>query len=89
MTTTEVLNEIRKMAPAQKRRVLRELNEQAEQPKLSADSEKQKRFIEAMRRNGSIIEVPRGLADDERRRNFKPITVTGEPISETIIRERR
>lgn len=88
MTPTEVLREIRKMRPAQKKRVLRALTEQAE-PESNGYSEKQKEFIAEMKRKGLITELPLGLPDDERRRNFRRITVTGEPISETIIRERR
>ena len=89
MTTIEVLEEIKKMQPAQKRRVLNELNSQIGEQRPNGRAKKQKKFIEAMRKKGSIIEIPLGLPDDERRRNFKPILITGEPISETIIRERR
>lgn len=89
MTTIEVLKEIRKMQPAQKRRVLSELNSQIEEQRSKGFIEKEEKFIEAMKRKGLITELPLGQPDDERRRIFKPITVTGEPMSETIIRERR
>ena len=38
---------------------------------------------------GIISEVKPPITDFSRYDDYKPITVTGEPISETIIRERR
>ena len=89
MTPTEVLEEIRKMPPAEKRELLRELSGDIAEPELNGYSEKEKKFIASMKRKGIISQVPLGLPDPGWRRGFKPITVTGEPMSETIIRERR
>ena len=44
MTPTEVLKEIRKMPPAQKRRVLRELSEQFDPSKSNGLNAKEKSF---------------------------------------------
>lgn len=89
MTPTEVLTEIRKMPLSARRQVRDELDEELASAETNGYSPKEEQFIEAMKRKGLITELPLGLPDDERRRNFKPITVTGEPMSETIIRERR
>ena len=88
MTTTEVLSEIQKMPLAEKRRVFLELNEQlgqAEQTDLNAE---EKKFVDGLRQKGLVTEIPLRLPDDEFRRNFKRIEVKGEPLSETIIKER-
>ncbi len=89
MTPTEVLEEIRKMPPSERREVLRELSENLAEPEMNGYSEKEKSFIESMKRKGLISHIPPRLPEPEWRRAFKPITVTGEPLSETIIRERR
>ena len=88
MTPTEVLSEIQKMPPTQKRQVLLGLTaelEQSEQVDLQA---KEKRFVNGLRQKGLITEIPLRLPDDEFRRSFKRIEVKGEPLSETIIKER-
>ena len=89
MTPTEVLEEIRKMPPTEKDEVLRELSGKLAEQDLSRYSEKEQQFLKSMMKKGLITHIPLRLPETEWRRNFKPITVTGEPMSETIIRERR
>jgi hypothetical protein len=45
-------------------------------------------FIDRLRQKGLIAEMPLRLPDNELRRNYKRIEVKGEPLSETIVRER-
>ncbi len=88
MTPTEVLTEIQKMPLADRRRICDELTDrinQAEQVDISA---KEKKFVNSLKRKGLVTETPLGLPDDEFRRNFKRIKIKGEPLSETIIKER-
>ena len=88
MTSTEVLSEIYKMPLVEKRKILAELSEdlmQTEQRNLQA---KELNFVNSLRQKGLVTEVPLGLSDDEFRRNFKRINIKGEPLSETIIKER-
>jgi hypothetical protein len=89
MTPTEVLKEIRKMPRSAKEEILRELSEVPTEPELDGYSKKEKEFIKSMRRQGLISHVPPRNPDTYKRRSFKRINVTGEPMSETIIRERR
>lgn len=88
MTPTEVLNEIQKMPPTQKRQILLELTEQFEQSEETDLNAKEKKFVNGLRQKGLVTEIPLRLPDDEFRRNFKRIEVKGEPLSETIIKER-
>lgn len=83
MTPNEVLNELQKMPPLERQKILDELQEN--QNNLGT---REKNFVNALKRKGIIIEIPLGLPDDEFRQNFKRIKVKGEPISETIIKER-
>ena len=89
MTPTEVLNEIHKMPLPDRLRLRDELNDELAGNDTNGYSSKEQRFITSMKQKGLITKLPLRKPDDARRRKFKPITVTGEPISETIIRERR
>ena len=88
MTHVEVLNEIQKMPLPEKRKVFFELNEQLDQAQQIDLAAKEKKFVNGLRQKGLVIEIPLRLPDDEFRRNFKRIEVKGEPLSETIIKER-
>ncbi len=83
MTPTEVLNELQKMPPAQRQKILDKLKENQKNIGI-----REKNFVNALKRKGLITEIPLGLPDDKFRQNFKRIDVKGEPISETIIKER-
>jgi len=88
MTTTEVLSEIQKMPLTEKRQVFQKLNEQLHQAEKNDLNAKEKKFVNGLRQKGLVTEIPLRLPDDELRRNFKRIEVKGEPLSETIIKER-
>ena len=87
MTATEVLNQIEKLPLAEKRRVLAALEEQLKREQSDLDS-REKEFVQNLLRKGIISETPLRLPDDEFRQNFKRIEIKGEPLSETIIKER-
>ena len=88
MTPTEVLSEIQKMPLVEKRKVFLELTEQLNQTRQTDLNAKEKKFVNGLRQKGLVTEMPLRLPDDEFRRNFKRIEVKGEPLSETIIKER-
>ena len=88
MTPTEVLSEIQKMPLVEKRKVFLELTEQLDQAEQTDLNAKEKKFVNGLRQKGLVTEMPLRLPDDEFRRNFKRIEVKGEPLSETIIKER-
>ena len=88
MTPTEVLSEIQKMPPNQKRQILLKLTEELEQPEQTEIEAKEKKFVNGLRQKGLVTELPLRLPDDEFRRNFRRIEIKGEPLSETIIKER-
>ena len=44
-------------------------------------------FIEQLRKEGLLVSVPTALPGSPR--NFKPVPIEGEPLSQTIIEDRR
>lgn len=83
MTTTEILNEIHKLPMTEQVTIKKSLLENTEKTnEISNQNLWQKLFEE-----GLITHVPTGVVDEED--DFEPIEIEGEPISETIIRERR
>ncbi len=83
MTTTEILNEIYKLPLTEQSNIKRSLLEKTETThEVSKQDLWQKLFEE-----GLITHIPSNMSDEED--DFEPIEIEGEPISETIIRERR
>ena len=83
MTTTEILNEIYKL-PATKRN---EIKVRLLDDKESITQISEEEFLQKLMAEGFISDIPEGMTDEED--DFEPIDFEGEPVSETIIRERR
>ena len=86
MTTTEILNEIYRLPINQQKKLKEKLLQDSEsdaQPKAQISEEE---FLQKLLANGFISEIPEGMTDEED--DFEPVEFEGEPISETIIRER-
>ena len=82
MTPQEIVNEIHKLPPVERREILDSLSEE-----LNEDELESLRVQTALFEDGLLREIK-----SPRRRkigDFKPIEIKGEPLSETIIRERR
>ncbi len=88
MTPTEVLKEIEKMSLVEKRKILEKLNREITEAEETNLNSREKQFLENLRRKGLLSDIPSQISDDEARRNFKRIDVAGEPLSETIVKER-
>ncbi len=90
----QVWEAVRTMPPDELQRLRNLLEALATQPRLGADAAQlspDDQFLLEMLQEGSIVQVPRGYTEEERRaaEAFRPVPIEGEPISETIIRERR
>ncbi len=83
MTTTEILNEIHKLPITEQVRVKKSLLDNAETTNEALKQDLWQKLFE----EGLITHIPNGISDAED--NFEPIEIEGEPVSETIIRERR
>ena len=60
------------------------LESKAAEPKMTEEE-----FAQYLYEQGFIGKPPPPITDFSRYDNYQPVTVTGEPISEMIIRERR
>lgn len=83
MTTAEILNEIYKLPVHEQADIKRNLLERSEQSEIISEKVIWQKLFE----EGFITHVPSNVSSEED--EFEPIEIEGEPISETIIRERR
>jgi hypothetical protein len=87
-TLEQIIDEARALSPGEKHK-LREALDHELGPVGQADLEaKERTFLNRLRQKGLITEVPARLPDDQLRRSYKRVEVKGEPISETIVKER-
>jgi hypothetical protein len=88
MNVIEVLDEIKKLSPSEKQQVINALLEsEDDQPK--SDDEKRAELYRRLLAEGIIKSLPTRQGRPPELSDFKPITVEGKPVSETIIEERR
>jgi hypothetical protein len=82
-----VLDQIRSLTAEEQQELRVALNS----PETANSHMTEDEFEQHLLASGVITEIPPPLteADIEAFRNYKPITVKGKPISETIIEERR
>ena len=94
MTPTEVLNEIQKMPPAEQRQVAEQLTNQLrgqENGELGEEEleRREREFEQKMFEEGFFANVATRDETDEEFDEFELLEIEGEPLSETIVRERR
>ncbi len=94
MTPTEILGEIQKMTLSEAReiaeRLISYLREQEKTALTIQQTEaREDEFERYLLAKGVISQIPTRDETDEEFDTFEPIAIEGEPLSETIIRERR
>jgi len=94
MTASDVLTEIRKLNLDEAREVAERLANylrERESTALAAEETeaREDEFERHLLAKGVITHIPTRDETDEEFDRFEPIEVAGEPLSETIIRERR
>lgn len=82
MNTQQIISEIRKLPFVEKKKVLHLLQE--ETAKILTEEEVQQTLYAA----GFIGNLPNLAFYTDKDEDFEPIEISGEPISETIIKER-
>jgi hypothetical protein len=87
MTTTEILNEIHRLPPAEQKELKRKLFEETEINETAKPQMTEEEFLQMLIDEGLIANIPQKYTDEDD--HFEPIEIEGEPISEMIIRERR
>ena len=88
VTIEQIENEVKQLSDEDLRKV-RELVDSLLEKKESKPKVSEEEFLKELEAEGFIGKVPPPITDFSRYDNYKPVTVTGEPISEMIIRERR
>lgn len=88
MTAIDILRELRTLPLSEQYQVFVELNRQFSDD-ISPERQRDLEFIQALIDDGLITEIPQDFFKPSRRVSFTPIEIQGEPLSETIMRERR
>lgn len=87
-TLEQIIDEARALSPGEKQKLRQALDRELGPVGHTDLDSREEIFVNRLRQKGLIAEVPLRLPDDELRRNYKRIEVKGEPLSETIVRER-
>ena len=87
MTTTEILNEIYRLPEDQRKEIKEKLAKDLKDDAPESQQISEEEFLQHLLAKGIISEIPVGMTDEED--DFEPIEFEGEPVSETIIKERR
>lgn len=85
MNLTEILSEVRKLSPAEKEVVAEATRVPATLPaKLDAD-ERRIELFKNLKAKGLLRRIPSRSASPG---DFEPVSITGKPLSDTIIEDR-
>ena len=87
MTPQEILNEIYRLPLPEQEQIAESVLKNRVEDDSSKPKVTEEEFLQYLLAKGVISEIPEGITDEED--NFEPIEIEGEPLSETIIRERR
>ena len=86
-TIARILEEVRTLPPKEQRQLRLQLN--AIVPSAPTMDELEDEFERELMAEGILGEVKPLPDDDPQFHAYRPVTVTGKPVSETIIEERR
>ena len=84
MTPQEIIKEIQNLPPTQRKEVIDSVSINVKREKYISEEE-----AEMLLYKRGIIGKPSDLDEYDDDEDFEPIEIQGEPLSETIIRERR
>lgn len=85
MTPQEIVNQVRKLSLSQQREVLQTLAHDLNETPQTAERVPVE-LLREMLADGFISNLPSAVDDED---DFEPIEIEGEPLSETVIKERR
>jgi len=86
-TVERIIEEVRQLPPEEQRRLREMLNTVV--PAFPTEDEREDAFEREMVAEGILGEVAPLTSDDPEFYAYRPVTVRGKPVSETIIEERR
>ncbi len=88
VTVEQIENKVKQLSSEDLKKV-RQLVDSLLKSKEAEPKMTEEEFERHLAETGFITEYKPPIKDFSRYENYKPVTVTGEPISEMIIRERR
>ena len=89
MSVTEILSEISKLSPAERRQIVDAITKQENPNQEKTEDEKRRELYRRLQAKGMLTRMPTRKEKPPELRNFKRLEVEGELVSETIIEERR
>lgn len=84
MTLSQIIDAVRSLSPQEQASLRRAMDCLTAQSDLPADH-----LDDLLLRDGLLESVPPPVADPDGYENWKPVPISGKPLSETIIEERR
>jgi hypothetical protein len=88
VTVEKIESDVRQLSAEDLRKV-RNLVDSLLEKEEAKSKMSEEEFLKELEAEGFIGKVPPPITDFSRYEDYEPVTVTGEPISEMIIRERR
>lgn len=89
MSASELIAEIQKLPVEEQRKLLDILSRRLEQPEEMRQSVSESEIDRLLLERGIISQIPDPACYSDEDEDFEPIEVTGKPLSQTIIEERR
>ena len=86
MSVTEIIDEIKNLSSVERQQVLDALQEVETSP--STEEKARAALYQHLIAEGMLKTIPPRVGKPAELRDFKPILIDGQPISETIIEER-
>ncbi len=86
MTTTEILSEIYRLPVNEQQELKEKLLKETDSNGQTKPQISEREFLQQLFDEGFISHIPEEITDEED--DFEPLEIEGEPISETIIRDR-
>jgi hypothetical protein len=87
MTAAEILEEIRRLPAEQQQELKDKLLTEPDPNVLPFDRDRQAEFDRMLFEDGFLVNLPVDSVEDDD--DFEPVEIKGEPLSQTIINERR
>jgi hypothetical protein len=85
MSLSEILEEVAKLSSAEKQQIVAVINHGIDLNAETTERKKEERLLQTMFKKGMIRNIPNR---NNLPRKSRPVLIKGEPISETIIRDR-
>ena len=85
VTLERVLEDVKALSPVEQLRLREQLDRMLE---LSIDSMTRGEFDRYLLEIGLLRQIPKGVKDPAKHKEFEPIKIKGKPLSETIIEDR-